>query len=270
MRFIFYFLVDLLQKSSGASFSSQNHDLHLRIFDGDLYDSPGYDAFHPIPSDRVVTFAEPQGLYMERPLSTESMSSTAASVSIFLNVGTASLPCTVQSKNDMAHEGRKGAPVAIFLFVCLKNSDSGDEAIWEGGLDLPGCVEMEPIIAKLAFTSSWPTDLMHEKKVYDHLTRNPFVHLPIPTCYGAYYIYAEMSDVAGYCVGLLVTSLVTGTPADRLNDEELRAVMCVHLTLCRFHSRILVTQSINSRRCEDIACSRCHPWSHYRPQYHSS
>ncbi|KAF8532615.1 hypothetical protein JB92DRAFT_3103742 [Gautieria morchelliformis] len=40
--------------SSGTSFTLLSHALHLKIFDGDLYDSSGYDVFHPFPANSNV------------------------------------------------------------------------------------------------------------------------------------------------------------------------------------------------------------------------
>lgn len=201
-------------------------------------------------------------LMRQRSLSPQSIRSNSSTApSIFSHIGSESSHGTsVRSKDGMAYEGRKGSPVQIFLFKCLKQS--ADVCIWEAGIEFPGSAELVAVVAKLAFHPSWPMELMHEKNIYSHLTRNP---LPIPTCYGVY--SCAMEDV-GARVGLLLTSLVPGTSADRLTDAELRAVMCVHIAFCTFHSWIFVTQTINSRCCGEIACTRCHPWRHRRSQYH--
>lgn len=205
--------------------------MHLRIFDGDLYDSCGYDLFRSIPSDVGVTSvhmgSEPMRERSLSPLSNRSNSSTAPS--IFSSVASLTSPGTsVRPKDGIIYEDRKEPSGQIFLFTCLRRS--AEVSVWEAGLEFPGSTEMVPVVAKLEF-SAWPMQLIHERNVYDQLTHNPPVQLPIPTCYGLYCFMENMR-----VIGLLLTSLVPGIPMDSLADAELEAAMCVYVILCSAHS----------------------------------
>ena len=96
---------------------------------------------------------------------------------------------------------------------------------------------MVSVIAKLAFSDVCLMRLVHENTVYSYLSRNPLVQLSVPTCYGVYHCYLE--DQGAY-IGLLLTSLVPGTTASRLNHVEFMAAMCVHVALCMLCSWILL------------------------------
>ena len=206
---------------------SRNHNLHLRIFDGNLYKSDGFDVFYPVVTTPTTKPRRPSSAQSNHTNASSPGSDSIDGCSTFSFIGRSSAPHTsYRSKDGVPSSGVKETPIPIFLFKRLKTSTYAD--IWEAGAIFPGNAGLVSVIAKIAF-SPWLEKLMEESSVYSHLTSNPSVQVPIPTFYGIYFCPCE-----GSFVGLLLMSLVPGVTADRLSDTEIGAAMCVHVALKYF------------------------------------
>ena len=220
-------MTDLLEQSSGMSFSG-NHNLHLSIFDGDLYKYDGYDVFYPVgtaPTTRQWRPSSSRSNHTSSPSVPASESIEGHSTSSHIGPSLTGLT-SLRSKDRVTSSGVTETPIHIFLFKRLKMSTYAD--VWEAGAIFPGNAGLVSVVAKIA-CSPCLENLIAEAKAYSHLTSNPFIQLPIPTFYGMYYCPCE-----GSFVGLLLMSLVPGVTADGLSDMEIRAAMCIHVALKNF------------------------------------
>jgi len=108
--------------------------------------------------------------------------------------------------------------IEVFLLQCLIQGENVD--VWAGEAAFPGSTQLNPIVAKLAFSPDGVELLDQESHIYSHLSAH---QLPIPTFHG----YFRRPSAEGVTITLLLISFVQGQMADVLEKVEIQRALCV-------------------------------------------